>query len=151
MLWNIFYEYHNDIKWEEEGVKVRERLIDIMLDIPCLKLFNTCVSIIHKNLSFLFILIIYYGQVLRGMDIKIKRYILLYISTCERRREKEVMCVDLKFARINKKHNTRYNFLIYYSYGGAYVRTSLYFFYLSFLVHGIYISKTHTSFSFSSF
>ena len=92
MLWNIFYEYHNDIKWEEEGVKVRERLIDIMLDIPCLKLFNTCVSIIHKNLSFLFYIIIYYGQVLRGMDIKIKRYILLYFYLWEKKGKRSYMC-----------------------------------------------------------
>ena len=45
------------------------------------------------------------ANIFRGMDIKTK----ITISTCERRREKEVMCVDLKFARIKIKNiNTRY-------------------------------------------
>ena len=79
------------------------------------------------------------------MDIKIK----ITISTCERRREKEVMCVDLKFARINKKHNTRYNFLIFIIRmgGHTYELLCIFFIYPFWYMAYIFLKHTHHSLS----
>ena len=57
------------------------------------------------------------------------------------------MCVDLKFARINKKHNTRYNFLIYYSYGGAQYELCIFFIYPFWYMAYIFLKHTHHSLS----
>ena len=81
------------------------------------------------------------ANIFRGMDIKIK----ITISTCERRREKEVMCVDLKFARIKIKNiNTRYNFLIYYSYR---YELCIFFIYPFWYMAYIFLKHTHHSLS----